>query len=185
MCFQSVPLQKRTRLHTENQRLVSTQRDFTSILKKKGVLNEYEITTVYWLLGYRCRTCMGCDLFYRPVHRESKEDNQTPISCPDILKGNAEYLSLIEDWRSVEKMDSWTSEHSLAEDRLKRKFRRFLIKDLSETENVLDIPIVAIALQSTRILIEHHHTRVESLDWDLASFSRLQIMHIMNKDLIR
>ena len=125
----------------------------------------------------------GVIYFTDPFTVRARKITKHQYYVPDILKGNAEYLSLIEDWRSVEKMDSWTSEHSLAEDRLKRKFRQFLIKDLSKTENVLDIPIVAIALQSTRILIEHHHTSVESLDWDLASFSRLQIMHIMSKDL--
>ena len=126
----------------------------------------------------------GAIYFTDPFTVRARRITKHQYLVPDILKGNAEYLSLIEDWRSVKKMDSWTSEHSLAKDRLKRKFRQFLIKDLSETENVLDIPVVAIALHSTRISIEHHHTRVDSLDWDLAQFNQIQIMHVANKDLI-
>lgn len=103
---------------------------------------------------------------------------------PDALKDDTEYQSLIEDWRTLEKMDSWTPEYSHGKDTLKRRYRQSLVKNLSEAENVLDIPIVAIALQSTRIVIEYHHTRVGSLDWDLASFSRLQIMRVLIKDLV-
>ena len=142
-------------------------------------------TTLPVLILLGITVLLGVILFLTyPDNVKHRKLDRHEFLTPPALAGHAEWQSLIADWRSLQKLDSWTPEYSRAEDALKRRYRQFLVKDLSETENVLDIPIIAIALQSTRITIEHHHTRVGSLDWSKASFDRLQIMNVAIRDLV-
>ena len=142
-------------------------------------------TTLPVLILLSITVLLGVILFLTyPDNVKRRKLNRHQFLTPPALAGYQEWKALIEDWRTLEKMDSWTPEYSRAKDTLKRRYRQFLVKDLSETENVLDIPIIAIALQSTRIMIEHHHTRVGSLEWSKASFDRLQIMNVTIRDLV-
>ena len=84
---------------------------------------------------------------------------------PAALRDNSEWQTLIEDWRSLSQLESWTPKYSRAEEAYRLKFRKFLQTDLDKL-NILHIPIVALALQCTEVHTERYHTRHGDFDHD-------------------
>ena len=76
--------------------------------------------------------------------------------------------------------DLWTPEYSRAEEVYRLKFRKFLQIDLDQ-QNILRIPIVALALQCTEVYIERYHTRTGDLDYEKSLHDRQHITHVMHK----
>lgn len=113
----------------------------------------------------------------KPTQEETQEQPHKYLT-PAALSGNSEWQTLIEDWRSLSKMKSWTPEYSRAEEAYRLKFRRFLQTDLNEP-NILRIPIVALELQCAEVYIGHYHTRHGDLDFSKGLDDRRHITHVM------
>ena len=93
------------------------------------------------------------------------------FDIPESLANNTEYLLLIEDCKALIKLNSWTSEHKKAEDNYKFRFKSFLRTDWDKSK-LIDIPLIAIRLQTSKILIENHYDAVGNLDWRKAITER-------------
>ena len=119
--------------------------------------------------------CFG---YYKSFLEENIKKRRHKYLTPAALSGNSEWQTLIEDWRSLLKMKSWTPEYSRAEEAYRLKLREFLQTDLDKS-NILDVPIVALALQCTEVYIEHYHTRHGDLDFSKALDDRPHITHVM------
>lgn len=122
----------------------------------------------------------------KPTQEETQEETQEQphkYLTPAALIGNPEWQTLLEDWRALSHLGSWTPEYSRAEEAYRLKFRKFLQTDLDQS-NILHIPIVALILQSTEVYIGRYHTRTGDLDYKKSLDDRLHIIHVMyNSDI--
>lgn len=117
----------------------------------------------------------------RPESRAPEEKHE--YITPAGLKDNPQWHAFLEDWRHLSGLRSWTPEYSRAEEAYRLKFREFLLTDLDQP-NILDIPIVALALQCAEIYIERYHTRFEDLDYQKSITDKRHIRHVqLHNDL--
>lgn len=86
---------------------------------------------------------------------------------PKGLENNEEWNSLVEDWRELTKLNSWTEKHRRQEDNYKFGIRKFL-KSGTDKSNFIDIPIVAVRLQTAKTLLDNYYNRSHNLDWKKA-----------------
>ena len=135
-----------------------------------------QIFSVVLLFFFSGAFCLG---FYKSFLKEYIKKRRHKYLTPDALSGNSEWQTLIEDWRSLSKLKSWTPEYSRAEEAYRLKFRKFLQTDLDQS-NILRIPIVALALQHTEIYIERYHTRIGDLDQEKSRDDIKHILHVMH-----
>ena len=139
-----------------------------------------QIVSVVLLIFFSGGLCLG---FYKSFLKEYIKKQRHKYLTPDGLSGNSEWQTLIENWRSLSKLKSWTPEYSRAEEAYRLKFRKFLQTDLDQP-NILHIPIVALTLQRTEIYIERYHTRVGDLDRAKSLIDSKHIRHVMyNSDV--
>ena len=141
---------------------------------KEMPMSTEQIVSLITLIIIFSVICLG---FYKLFLEENIKKRRHKYLTPDALSGNSEWQTLIEDWRSLLKMKSWTPEYSRAEEAYRLKFRKFLQTDLDQP-NILRIPIVAIELQCTEVYIGHYHTRVGDLDWKKALEDSQHITHV-------
>lgn len=134
-----------------------------------------QIFSLIVLIAIFSAICFG---FYKSFLEENIKKQRHKYLTPTALSDNSEWQTLIEDWRSLLKMKSWTPEYSRAEEAYRLKFRRFLQTDLDQP-NILHVPIVALALQCTEVYIERYHTKVGDLDWKKALTDSRNMIHIM------
>ena len=124
--------------------------------------------------------CIG---FYKLGIQEYIAIRKHTYLTPPTLRNNAQWQSLLEDWRSLTKLKSWRPEYSRAEEAYRLKSRKFFKTDLDQP-NILDVPVVAVALQCTEVYIERYHTSTGDLDWKKSlSDSRNMINVIFSDDL--
>jgi len=88
-------------------------------------------------------------------------------SIPAALVGNQEFTEIVEDWKNLTKINSWTIDYLVAEEKYKFRIRKFLRTGTGKSK-FSEIPIVALKLQSSRILIDNHYNSVGNLDWKKA-----------------
>lgn len=118
----------------------------------------------------------GCLIFgviavYKLTLAEYIKKRTHEYHIPEGLVNNVEYQALIQDWRELSKLNSWTSEHKMADDKYKFRFRKFLRSDLDKSK-FIEIPIVAVRLQTAIILAENHYNSTGNLDWRKAITDR-------------
>ena len=113
----------------------------------------------------------------RPASRTPEEFHE--YIMPAELKDNPQWHAFLEDWRHLSGLRSWTPEYSRAEETYRLKIRKFLLTDLDQP-NILDVPIVALALQCAEIYIERYHTRFEDLDYQKSINDKRHIRHVQS-----
>ena len=119
-------------------------------------------------------------LTYPPRVKKAKI-TRYEYTSPPVLVDNAEWQSLIDGWRALQKLDSWTPEYSRAEIVYNRRLRKFLWTDL-DNPNIVDIPIVALAMQNAGIFIDLYHDRIGDLGYSKASSEASQILKVIYDD---
>lgn len=119
-------------------------------------------------------------LTYPPRVREAKIKNYE-YATPAVLVGNPEWQSLVAEYRELNKLGSWTPEYSKAEISYNQRIRKFLWTDL-DNPNIVDIPIVALAIQNAGILINRYYERIGDLGYRKASLESIQIRKVIYDD---
>lgn len=114
----------------------------------------------------------------KPTQEETQEQPHKYLT-PAALSGNAEWQTLLEDWQSLSTLSVFTPEYSRAEEAYRLKLREFLLKELNKS-NILEVPVVALALQCTEIYIDRYHTRIGDLDYRKALIDRTQVTHLIH-----
>ena len=117
---------------------------------------------------------------YKLSLKEYIKKQRHQFLTPAGLSGNPRWTVLLEDWKSLSRLKSWTPEYSRAEEIYRLKLREFLQTDLNKP-NILDVPIVALAFQCTEVYIERYHTQVGDLDYKKSLEDSGHIIHVMHK----
>lgn len=119
-------------------------------------------------------------LTYPPRVKKAKI-TRYEYATPAPLADNTKWRTLIAEWRTLEKLDSWTPEYSQAEVAYNQRLRKFLWTDI-DNPNITDIPIVALAIQNAEIRINRYHDRIGDLGYSKASSEALQILKVIYDD---
>ena len=116
-----------------------------------------------------------------PDNTRKREINRHQFLTPSVLVGNQEWEALIEDWRGLPKLDSWTPEYSRAKEAYRLKCREFLRQGI-DTRPVNEVPIVALTLQNAETLIKRYHTSTHDLDYSKALSEANLIRYVKNEE---
>ena len=103
-----------------------------------------------------------------PPSVKKREIVRYEYATPLVLENNAEWQALIDAYRHLETLDSWTPEYSKAEVAYNQRFRKFLWTDL-DAVSIVDIPIVALTIQNAEIRINRYHERIGDLGYSKTS----------------